>query len=389
MLCARGLSARPGRTRGLLQRLCDPWRPSFRVCRAGARILRQVDDDPTADVGQRQRLGLGDDRLALCAREPPPGLNRDRFPARRHVPTIFPATSSAPGHTRGVHSSPRWPASGHEERTIVARDAQGVGIAARQESGGGAGGAESRERLARRARGARRRPTASRPGAARRRGRRTSATAVRAPIARPLGEPLRRRRTEDVQVAARQLAGRLLRARSPAAARSRRSAAVRPPSGSRACRSTPRSEGCSRAFRARARRRRTSFDPRRGRRAARSARSSARRRIIPLSGSRPSVNTAQVARGDDVHVVPRTPDLHERRVLPGGRSGAFHARVDREERGARHAVLQPGPRGLPQRPAARRESLVQRSDAPSDTRGSALACSPAPGSRQQPISDAG
>ena len=32
--------------------------------------------------------------------------------ARRHVPAISPATTSAPGHTRGVHSSPRRRASG-------------------------------------------------------------------------------------------------------------------------------------------------------------------------------------------------------------------------------------------------------------------------------------
>ncbi len=53
-------------------------------------------------------------------------------------------TSSAPGHTRGVHSSPRWPASGTRSARSSLVMPQGVGIAARQESRSGRG----RRRLA-------------------------------------------------------------------------------------------------------------------------------------------------------------------------------------------------------------------------------------------------
>ena len=60
-------------------------------------------------------------------------------------------------------------------------------------------------------------------------------------------------------------------------------------------------------------------------------------------GSRPSVNGA-VLRRDDVRAEPRTPQLDERRVLPGRRLGALDARMDRQQRGARHAVRQARPR---------------------------------------------
>ncbi len=36
----------------------------------------------------------------------------------------------------------------------------------------------------------------------------------------------------------------------------------------------------------------------------------------------------QIALGDDVDLVPRSPHLHEGGVIPGGRPGAFDARMD-------------------------------------------------------------
>ena len=72
----------------------------------------------------------------------------------------------------------------------------------------------------------------------------------------------------------------------------------------------------------------------------------------------------EVTRGDDVHVVPRSPHLRERRVVPRVRPAAFHACVDRQDRGARHAVLKTGPCRLPQRSSTRREPPVERPDAP-------------------------
>ena len=80
----------------------------------------------------------------------------------------------------------------------------------------------------------------------------------------------------------------------------------------------------------------------------------------------PEREDREVARRDDVRAVPRPPELDERRVLPGGRLGALDARVDREERGAGHAVLQAGPRRTPERAPSAWEPLVERADVSSE-----------------------
>ena len=49
-------------------------------------------------------------------------------------------------------------------------------------------------------------------------------------------------------------------------------------------------------------------------------------------------------------------------MLPGRRLDPAYPRVQREQRGSRHAVLQAGPRRPPQRLRAHRHSLVQRAD---------------------------
>ena len=74
----------------------------------------------------------------------------------------------------------------------------------------------------------------------------------------------------------------------------------------------------------------------------------------------------EVARGDDVDLVPRPPHLHERGVLPGGRPSAFDPRVDRQERRSGHAVLKTGPRRTLQRTLPPWQPLIERSDAPSE-----------------------
>ena len=68
-----------------------------------------------------------------------------------------------------------------------------------------------------------------------------------------------------------------------------------------------------------------------------------------------------ITRGDDVSVEPRPPQLDERRVLPRGRLGPRNASVNRENCGARHAVLQARPRRALERGSARRQPLVERS----------------------------
>ena len=67
---------------------------------------------------------------------------------------------------------------------------------------------------------------------------------------------------------------------------------------------------------------------------------------------------------NDVHAEPRPPYLDERGVLPRGRLGPRHASMDREQRGSRHAVLEAGPRRMPQRVRASWEPLVKRLDLP-------------------------
>lgn len=67
-------------------------------------------------------------------------------------------------------------------------------------------------------------------------------------------------------------------------------------------------------------------------------------------------------RRDDVRVVPRSPELDERWVLPDGRFGPLDARVDRQKRRSGHAVLQAGPRRAPERAASAWEPLVERAD---------------------------
>src|SRR5207244_6380686 len=71
-----------------------------------------------------------------------------------------------------------------------------------------------------------------------------------------------------------------------------------------------------------------------------------------------------VACRHDVGAEPRAPNLDERRMLPAGRMSALHPRVDREERGPGHAVLQAGPRGAAQGTGPGWKPLVERADAP-------------------------
>ncbi len=88
--------------------------------------------------------------------------------------------------------------------------------------------------------------------------------------------------------------------------------------------------------------------------------SCARCRPFASSGSLPERERREVDGGDDVHLVPRPPQLDERRVLPARGSGALDPRVDREQRGPRHAVLQARPGRLPQGAGPGWEPLVER-----------------------------
>ena len=161
--------------------------------------------------------------------------------ARRQVPTISPSTRTAPGQTRDVQSSPRR-RIGDQQLPIGSLE-QVVGVAARKQPRGRHGppaGTERRLVAGQDPRVADRRPhRRQRIGEPIERG-----EATRRPDARPLREPGRRRRTEDVQVPTCELESRVAADRPPAAAPSRSSADGPPPTGSGPSRSQRRTAGC-------------------------------------------------------------------------------------------------------------------------------------------------
>ena len=72
-----------------------------------------------------------------------------------------------------------------------------------------------------------------------------------------------------------------------------------------------------------------------------------------------------VSRGNHIGAVSRPPDLDELGILPRRWLRSGHARMDREDRGPGHAVLEPDPRGRPKAGRARREPLVEGTHRPS------------------------
>ena len=87
---------------------------------------------------------------------------------------------------------------------------------------------------------------------------------------------------------------------------------------------------------------------------------------LRVVGKPPEREQREVALRDDVGVVTRAPQLGERRVLPGRRLDSSYPRVQGEQRGSRHAVLQAGPGCPPQRLRAHWHSLVERADSSSE-----------------------
>src|SRR5439155_21119286 len=78
----------------------------------------------------------------------------------------------------------------------------------------------------------------------------------------------------------------------------------------------------------------------------------------------PESEDRDVPSRDDIRVVTRSPELDERRVSQRRRLGSGDARMDGEERGARHAVLQARPRRTPERARTAWEPLVERVHVP-------------------------
>ena len=72
------------------------------------------------------------------------------------------------------------------------------------------------------------------------------------------------------------------------------------------------------------------------------------RSVVRSSGVRwqaPERKYGEVLRRHDVIVETWAPQLDKGRMLPSGRTGPLDSCMDRQQRGARHRVLQPGPRG--------------------------------------------
>jgi hypothetical protein len=74
----------------------------------------------------------------------------------------------------------------------------------------------------------------------------------------------------------------------------------------------------------------------------------------------------EVALGDDIGLIARSPELGERQMLPRRRLDPLDARMQREQRGSRHAVLQTCPRRPPQRLRVPRHSRIEPTDPPSE-----------------------
>ena len=151
--------------------------------------------------------------------------------------------------------------------------------------------------------------------------------------------------------------------RRRAAGRSRSSAGARPPTGSGPCRSSRRIGASWGAGGSCVPPRRSPSWRRRDGRAI--------GRPCPAPSAAPSdrpaavrARTSQIARRDHVDLVPRAPELDERRLVPDHRVGALDPRVDRQHRGPRHAVLQARPGRLAERMLPGGEPLVDRADPP-------------------------
>ncbi len=281
---------------------------------------------------------------------------------RRHVPAISPSTRRAPGQTREVHSPRRRSTSGTRSSAIGAPQKE-VCVPAREEARG-------RRRPARSPEG--RLVTREDPCIPDRCSHCGQRPAERVECLdtslggepRPLGERRGCGGTEDVQVSTRELEASEsrfdLRCRHGPDDRLSRTVPTDQDRAGRRGVAEPVGVDAERSSRLAVR------HPRRRRGCARSraAMSSATRRGPASSGSLPSVKTAR-SRAATTYAWCRGPQswISEGSSQVVG-PGSLDARMDREEGGARHAVLQARPRRLPQGAATAREPFVERADVP-------------------------
>ena len=278
--------------------------------------------------------------------------------ARRHVPTTSPPTSTAPGQTRGVHSSRRRFSSGTRSSRSTPWSRKYVSPLGRSRAGaaGEALGPEARLVAGQDPLIADRRSHGH--DLPRERFERRAALSRTDPG--PLGEGCGRGRPEDMHVPARELQSSLTWIDlGPRNGPDHRPSCALPTHQDGACR-------CGIA-------QRIGMDayPSPGlvvphpsaieERVQASGGVLGATQALGVGGQATEREDRSITRGDDVRAEPRPPHLDERRVLPGRRLGPRDAGVDRENCGARHAVLQAGPRCALERGSARRQPLVERS----------------------------
>src|SRR6266571_2362604 len=319
-----------------------------------------ADDDPPLDIPERQGRRLRIDRVACRARETAPGLDRHCPQRTSPCPDDLAVGQDAarPNARRPERAATR--GVGDQEFTIASLEKE-IRVAARQKprgSRGAWGGAKNRLVARQDPRVADRRSH---------RGQRTTERVERrdaSPRAdpRPLTECFGRGRTEDVQISTRELeacvAGVDLRSRDgPDGWLSR----TVPPNQDRAGRcGVPEAIGV--VF-AEGPARLAERHPRAAEEAAHASgevlRDAQRAAFVRQP---PEREDREVPCRHDVRVVTRPPDLDERRVFPGRGLGPLNTRMDREERSARHAVLQARPRRTPKRAPSPWESRIKRAD---------------------------
>ena len=293
--------------------------------------------------------------------------------ARRQVPRISPSTRSAPGHTREVQSRCLCSVRGTRS-TRSAPLEQEVGVAARQQAhgrGGRLAGAHGRLVVGEQP------PVAEwRSDREQRSFERSERRSRRAPRdSCPAGEPVGCGGPEDVEVASSELAACVRRIDLGSGDRpDRRCARAVPANRDRAG-----GRGVSERVRVHS---------------ERAPDLTVRHALRPEMEAQPlghpfgpqaalgalrepaQREQREVALRDDIGLVTRSPELGERGMLPRRRLDPVDPRVQRQQRGPRHAVLQAGPRRTPQRLRALHHPLLEPAD-PSSERQDLL-----PGERQ-------
>src|SRR6266540_3001611 len=284
-----------------------------------------ADDDPLPDTGQWQGLRFRRDRIAFCARQPPPGLHRHHRVRAPPRPGDLAPDKEATGPD--ARRPQRATAGSVRDQEFAIPSVQEIRITAREQPCGRhrpRGGNKGHLVLGEDPRVAYWRPHRRQRPAERLERR----DAVPRADPRPPAEGFGRRWPVDVQVPTRELKAGVARVGLRRRHRpDRRLPRAFPADQDRAGRRrVPETVGVH----AQCTPRLSVAHPR----AAEERVEAGGEVFCPLPtlgivGQRPEREDGQVARGDNEDTEPRSPELDERRILPRERFGPFNARVDR------------------------------------------------------------